>query len=523
MSFSSYPAKGGIPSGNTAARPSSPTIGDTFYDGTIGFLLIWDGAQWLPCSAPAAQPTIAVTDVGTSVAYGTVQGSVAFTEGTSGGKAAGFTAVQESITSTSITSPIVLTLTENPGSYSFSGTAYNGFGTSPSALSVSQTLTSLPQAPTIGTATASGSLNETTVTWTLGSTGGKVLSAITITPYLNGITAETSRTAATTSSTSYTFTDGQLTGGGAYTFKVSATNANGTSLQSAASNSATHPDFTFMDYLVLAGGGGGGQGGGGGGAGGYRTSAGTSGANSSAEATTTIALATNYTVTVGAGGTGSSTNGAQGSNSVFSTITSSGGGGGTLGTTSGSSGGSGGGGGGGDGSTSGGTGTANQGRNGGAGSGTNGLADNGGGGGGGASTVGGIGGSPAGGTFGKGGDGGAGLALSITGTSVTRAGGGGGSGHPAAGAGGNGSGGTGGGGAANNAGNGVNGTDNTGSGGGASLGDTGGNGGKGVVILRWLTSKGSITIGAGLTGSTATDGSYTVATITNGTGNVSWA
>jgi hypothetical protein len=34
---------------------------------------------------------------------------------------------------------------------------------------------------------------------------------------------------------------------------------------------------------------------------------------------------------------------------------------------------------------------------------------------------------------------------------------------------------------------------------------------------------GTITIGAGLTGSTATDGSFKVTTITAGTGNVSWA
>jgi hypothetical protein len=33
----------------------------------------------------------------------------------------------------------------------------------------------------------------------------------------------------------------------------------------------------------------------------------------------------------------------------------------------------------------------------------------------------------------------------------------------------------------------------------------------------------TITIGAGLTGSTTTDGSFKVTTITNGTGNVSWA
>jgi hypothetical protein len=44
-----------------------------------------------------------------------------------------------------------------------------------------------------------------------------------------------------------------------------------------------------------------------------------------------------------------------------------------------------------------------------------------------------------------------------------------------------------------------------------------------VVILRYLTSAGTISIGAGLTGSTATDGSYKVTTITAGSGNVSWA
>jgi hypothetical protein len=42
------------------------------------------------------------------------------------------------------------------------------------------------------------------------------------------------------------------------------------------------------------------------------------------------------------------------------------------------------------------------------------------------------------------------------------------------------------------------------------------------VILRYATAFGTITIGAGLTGSTATDGLFKVTTITAGTGNVSW-
>jgi hypothetical protein len=47
-------------------------------------------------------------------------------------------------------------------------------------------------------------------------------------------------------------------------------------------------------------------------------------------------------------------------------------------------------------------------------------------------------------------------------------------------------------------------------------------GASGVVILRYSSIYG-ITIGAGLTGSTATVGANKVTTITAGTGNVSWA
>ena len=72
---------------------------------------------------------------------------------------------------------------------------------------------------------------------------------------------------------------------------------------------------------------------------------------------------------------------------------------------------------------------------------------------------------------------------------------------------------------------GTDGTVNTGGGAGSSGSNTtnGGNGGSGIVILKYLTSSGTINIGAGLTGSTTTSGSYTIATITAGTGNVSWS
>jgi hypothetical protein len=52
--------------------------------------------------------------------------------------------------------------------------------------------------------------------------------------------------------------------------------------------------------------------------------------------------------------------------------------------------------------------------------------------------------------------------------------------------------------------------------------DVGGSGGSGIVILRYPSGY-VITIGAGLTGTTATVGANKVSTITLGTGNVSWA
>ena len=59
-------------------------------------------------------------------------------------------------------------------------------------------------------------------------------------------------------------------------------------------------------------------------------------------------------------------------------------------------------------------------------------------------------------------------------------------------------------------------------GGGENPNTTGVAGGSGVVILRYPDAF-TITIGAGLTGSTSTVGSNKVTTLTAGSGNVSWA
>jgi hypothetical protein len=49
---------GGIPKGTTANRPTSPAIGDVFYNGTLGCLDIYTSQGWVANSAPPAIPTI---------------------------------------------------------------------------------------------------------------------------------------------------------------------------------------------------------------------------------------------------------------------------------------------------------------------------------------------------------------------------------------------------------------------------------------------------------------------------------
>jgi hypothetical protein len=141
------------------------------------------------------------------------------------------------------------------------------------------------------------------------------------------------------------------------------------SVSSLGGGSAPCAEASTVDYLVVAGGGGGGYWyGAGGGGGGYRESKDSSlasphSASPIVSSTGLTVTATTYPVTVGAGGPSSTDAirgpGTQGSNSVFSTITSAGGGYGGGSEPTGAPGGSGGSGGGGGGSGSSSAGTGN--------------------------------------------------------------------------------------------------------------------------------------------------------------------
>ena len=288
-----------------------------------------------------------------------------------------------------------------------------------------------------------------------------------------------------------TATGGTITTSGDY--KIHTFTGPGTFNVTQIGNAPTFPAGgpSNVDYLVVAGGGGGGFGNvtsggvGGAGAGGHRTSY-------PSPAGVIPVSTTGYPITVGGGGAGVTSNtgvrGQNGSDSIFSTITSTGGGGSSsIASSPAGTGGSGGGG-----SSFGGfnTGAAGntppvsppQGNPGGNANACGGA------GGGGASAAGANGGPGL-----PGAAGGAGSANSITGSSTTRAGGGGGGayGPPSPGFAPGGAGGTGGGGAGGPTGNpGTPGTVNTGGGGGGSGGGGGptgggGNGGSGIVIIRY--------------------------------------
>jgi len=230
---------------------------------------------------------------------------------------------------------------------------------------------SVPDAPTIGTATATGASGTATVSYTApADDGGSPITQYTATSSPDGITGTLSQAG------SGTITVTGLTNGTSYTFTVTATNSVGTSAASAASNSVTpfapafvsatggtvttsgdfkihtftsSGTFTVSDagnpagsdsvsYMVVAGGGaGGGSIGGGGGAGGFREGKATYDTYTASPLDAGSGLPVSvqgYPITIGGGGSGEpGSNGKpqaapSGSNSVFSTITSAGGGGG---------------------------------------------------------------------------------------------------------------------------------------------------------------------------------------------------
>lgn len=337
---------GGVPKGTTADRPSSPSIGDVFYNGTLGCLEIYTSGGWYASSAPMAIPTIGTAvDIGNGRSYSTTGGAatVAFTQNTGGGLPNSFTATSNpgGISGSSTSSPITVTGLTPGTAYTFTVTGTNNFGTSAASLSSNSiNATTVPQAPSIGTATQS--FSDISLTFTAGATGG-----LPITNYkysVDGINYIALSPAQTSSP--LTIPASGLTVGQSFQIYIKAVNSNGDSAASSATSltlnkslsggiltsDSTYYYRTFTgsgmlstfgspsaDILLIGGGGAGGgiNNGGGGGAGGV------------VYASNTSLSLSSYSITAGGGGPGANSSGASGTSSTFGSLfTANGGGGG---------------------------------------------------------------------------------------------------------------------------------------------------------------------------------------------------
>ncbi len=484
--------------------PNSPSNGDTYNAG--GKTWSYNGSVWVLVgvsvsatpedgsitTAKIAAGAVTAAKLGNDISLTPANGSI--TQAKLASNVSGITLTTTANRSTDIPSPFTaqfIFLTDTNTLQRWSGSAWTNVLASP------------PGAPTSLSATAL-STTLVSVAFTPGASAGASTTNYKYALSTDGGAAYGEPTALDPADFTSPITISGLNIGTTYHIKLKAVTDVGDSEFSSAVSVTTVPALT-VDYLVVAGGGGGGWDvGGGGGAGGMLTS------------TFTPAAVTNYSTSVGSGGVGAtsgSVRGSSGTNSSFNAVTAIGGGGagnwnGAGGVvTSGIDGGSGGGAGGWSipANALGGNPTSGQGYKGGDNTARTANAPGGGGGGAGGAgansvTKANIVDSSA---------GGVGLASSITGSSITYATGGRGGNDqsPAS----------------------LNATANTGNGGDGGgisnpngAADLGYTGGSGVVILRYPSFY-TITLGAGLTGSTTTVSSNKVTTITAGSGNVSWA
>jgi hypothetical protein len=216
----------GTPTTNTSS-PYSYTIRAT--DAGANYV---DRAFTIQQLAPDAPTSVSGTDVGTGRAYNNGAVSVAFTPAITGPSATSYTAtaylsgVATAFSSTGSSSPLVVTgLASNTG-YTFVVTASNASGSSLlSTASPSVTATTVPQAPSVGTLTISGTTASVPVT--ANATGGKAITSYTVLSNIGGFTASSASSPVSVASLAF---------GNTYTFTATATNANGTSSSSSASN-----------------------------------------------------------------------------------------------------------------------------------------------------------------------------------------------------------------------------------------------------------------------------------------------
>ena len=213
-------------------------------DSSAEFLFINNTKGWnvlneyISISKPGSPTAVSAVDVGTGRAYNNGAATVSFTPSTSGDASDSYTVISTpgSYTATGTSSPIVVTGLQSNTSYTFKVFATNAAGNSTESTSSSSiTATTVPQAPTINSATDVGTgrafnNGAATVTFTPGGSGGSSITSYTVTSNTGGYTGTGSSSPITTTG---------LQSNSSYTFTITATNSNGTSNSSSSSSSIT--------------------------------------------------------------------------------------------------------------------------------------------------------------------------------------------------------------------------------------------------------------------------------------------
>ena len=252
-----------VPSGTNAERPASPVVGAVRLNTDQGTLEFWTGTSWGAIATfPQPPRNLVATDIGTSRSYDNGSMTVSFDTpiGNGGSTVTSYKIYSNpgSFVQTVNVPSTTATFTglSSNTNYTFTGTSINSIGEGGASTESSAVLsTTLPSAPTIGTATAPngvayGSSLTASLTFTAGNTGGK-----TITNYKYS-TDGTNYTAFSPAQTSSPLTIPGLTAGQSYTFILKAVNGNGDSLASSASSSilsATVPQAPTIGTPVANG------------------------------------------------------------------------------------------------------------------------------------------------------------------------------------------------------------------------------------------------------------------------------